>query len=65
MTGSSEGSVFIELEDEIKFTAFGIKSANDCPHRDPIIVELFIKKSESDQYESIYRVDELDFNSRF
>ena len=49
MTGNKSGNVFIELNKEITFNVFGIRTANDCPHRDPIIVRLFLMGLASDK----------------
>ncbi|CDW88033.1 UNKNOWN [Stylonychia lemnae] len=45
ITGASNATAIINLDEEISFNCLGLLSANDCPYRDPVTFEFWIYES--------------------
>ncbi|CDW86589.1 UNKNOWN [Stylonychia lemnae] len=61
--GSNEATIIINFEEEIEFNVVGIKSADDCPEMDPVIIEIQLMKDLN--YEEVVKKDNLMFDERF
>eukprot|EP00347_Sterkiella_histriomuscorum_P003928 403362398 len=63
VTGTGEGTIIFKLKQEIEIDGFGIKSANDCPHRDPSEVKLsYLGEDNDDEDEGILLAHKTDLN---
>ena len=68
VTETGEGTIIFELEQEIEIDGFGIKSANDCPHRDPSEIKLsYLGEDNDDEDEGTLLAHKTDmkFEDRF
>ena len=58
----------LELDEEIEFNCFGLKSANDCDYRDPVIVnvkQLGLAEDDTGFGIQIFEREEIEFKRRF
>lgn len=68
VTGSGVGTVVFELDEDIEFNLFGLKSANDCAYRDPVIVRLYqlgLPEDEDGVGVEIFEREKIKFRDRF
>mmetsp|Transcript_29171 Transcript_29171/g.21716 ORF Transcript_29171/g.21716 Transcript_29171/m.21716 type:complete len:91 (+) Transcript_29171:508-780(+) len=53
------------MNQDYEIKAFGIKSANDCPHRDPDVAHLSVWNEKLEKWMKIFTVMNLKFEKRF
>ncbi|CDW72797.1 UNKNOWN [Stylonychia lemnae] len=64
ITENHVGTVYFDLDEDIKFKFFGIVSGNDCPERDPVKIELLAIHNDSEDYQTVFQVEDVKFSKR-